>query len=160
MTKNVAKPSTEFGQTAKVNNFSPVFANKGMRKAPRKAYENREKLFFDDFESGTLDNWTVVRNGEGTDATDWRTTVSASTFPSSSIPAHSGDYVAMSRSWASTAYSVDNWLISPQVTLGGAMSFWVMDDGQYHEHYDIYISTTDTDLDSFTLLYSPGYRHA
>ena len=156
MTKNVAKPSTEFGQTAKVNNFSPVFANKGMRKAPRKAYENREKLFSDDFESGTLDNWTVVRNGEGTDATDWRTTVSASTFSGSSIPAHSGDYVAMSRSWASTAYSVDNWLISPQVTLGGAMSFWVMDDGQYHEHYDIYISTTDTDLGSFTLLYSPG----
>ena len=110
--------------------------------------------FFEGFENG-LDQWTVVRNGEGNGNTDWQI-VNSNTVFSNSIPAHGGDYVVMSRSWASSAYNVDNWLISPQVDLGGTMTYWVMDDGNYHEHYDIYVSTTTTDLSAFTKVYEPG----
>ena len=110
--------------------------------------------FSDDFESGTLDNWTTIRGNEGTEYTDWR--IFTGTFSSSTIPPHSGSYLAMSRSWSSSAYHVCNWLISPQVTLDGELSYWVMDDGQYHEHYDIYVSTTTADTTAFTLLYEPG----
>ncbi|MBQ9667222.1 MAG: choice-of-anchor J domain-containing protein [Prevotella sp.] len=112
----------------------------------------QEVVFFDDFENG-LDQWTTVRNGDGTTSTDWRTT-DATGFDGGTN--HSGNNVAMSRSWATNAYSVDNWLISPQVTLDGTLKFWVMDDGMYHEHYDIYVSTTTNDIDAFELLNSPG----
>ena len=115
-------------------------------------------LFSDDFENG-LDQWTIVRNGNGTDNTDWRQFNGV--FSSSTIAAHSGEYFACSRSWASSAYDVDNWLITPKVELGGTMTYWVMDDGQYHEHYDIYVCTTSFDADSFdpdafTMVYEPG----
>ena len=110
--------------------------------------------FSDDFESG-LGQWTIIRNGAGTASTDWRQ-FDPSSFSSDPPEAHSGDYVAMSRSWAGDAYSVDNWLISPQVPLGGTLKYWVMDDGTYHEHYDIYISTTTNDISAFTKVYEPG----
>ena len=112
-------------------------------------------VFFDDFENG-LDNWTVIRNGDGIDYTDWMQ-FNAFLFDSPSIYNYSGFYVARSRSWSSNiAYYADNWLISPQVPLDGVLKFWVMDDGTYHEHYDVYVSTTSNNISDFTLLYEPG----
>ena len=112
-----------------------------------------EGSFFDDFESGNLEGWTILREGEGTDYTDWRVVNSEDLF---TIAAHSGTNVVMGRSWNSDAYSVDNWLITPQVSLNGTLSYWVRDDGEYHEHYDVYVSTTTNDPTAFTLLYEPG----
>ncbi len=112
--------------------------------------------FFEDFESGELDGWTAIRNGEGTEYTDWRVVNSETLFSSGPIPAHSGSYVVMGRSWNSSAYNVDNWLITPQVDLGGTLSYWVLDDGQYHENCDVYISTTTNDINAFTLLADPA----
>lgn len=114
----------------------------------------RAPLFFDDFESG-LDNWTIIRNGDGIESTDWRL-FNATTFTSNPVPNYSGNYVAMSRSWSGDPYSVDNWLITPQVPLDGTLKFWVADDGTYHEHYDVYVSTTSNNISDFTLLYEPG----
>ena len=66
--------------------------------------------FFDDFENG-LDakGWTIIRNAEGDEYSDWRTFHLAD-FNEGSIPSYSGNYVAMSRSWTNTKYNVDNWL--------------------------------------------------
>ena len=115
-------------------------------------------VFSDDFESG-IGQWTVVRNGNGTANTDWRQ-FDPSNFTSSSFTAHSGDYVAMSRSYAGSAYSVDNWLISPEIDLGGAMIYWAMGDSEYPENYYVYVSTTtpdpnNFDPDAFTRVYAP-----
>ena len=112
-------------------------------------------LFFDDFENG-LSDWTTVRNGGGNSHTDWQTVESATYLSNVSIPAHSGKYVAKTRSWSAEAYDVDNWLISPQVTLDGTLRFWVIDDGSVHEHYDVYVSTTTNDIAAFTKIYEPG----
>ena len=114
--------------------------------------------FSDDFESGSLDTkgWTTIRNGQGTEYTDWRVVNSETAFSNGSYPAHSGTEVAMSRSYSGQAYGVDNWLITPQVTLDGTLSFWAMDDGEYHETFTVMVSTATNDLDDFTLLYSPG----
>ena len=112
-------------------------------------------LFFDDFEKG-LSDWTIIRNADGTEKTDWQTVRSASYFRNLKIPAHSGNYVAMSRSWAVDAFDVDNWLITPQVTLDGTLRFWVTDNGSQHEHYDVYVSTTTNDITAFTKIYEPG----
>ena len=111
--------------------------------------------FSEDFENG-LGQWTVVRNGEGDGNTDWHVVNSNTIFSDGAIPAHSGNYVVMTRSYNGSAVNVDNWLISPQVNLGGTMTYWVRDDGKYHEHYDIYVSTTTTDLSAFTKVYEPG----
>ena len=111
--------------------------------------------FFEDFENG-IGQWTVVRSGEGDGNTDWHVVNSNTVFDNEAIPAHSGNYVVMSRSYNGSAYNVDNWLISPQVNIGSTMTYWVMDDGQYHEHYDIYVSTTTTDISAFTKVYEPG----
>ena len=107
--------------------------------------------FFEDFENG-IDDWKIVRNDEGTSSTDWHV-ISPSSY---GISAHSGSKVAMSRSWYSSDYSVDNWLITPKVTLYGTLKFWVMDDGMYHDHYDIYVSTESDELEDFVLFASPG----
>lgn len=105
-----------------------------------------EMSFFDDFEDG-FDNWTVVRNGGGTANTDWQLYGNP----------YQGRYSAVVRSWYDgTAYTTDTWLISPQVTLGGTLKYWVRDDGKYHEEYNVYISTTGNDTKDFTLLAAPG----
>ena len=114
----------------------------------------------EDFENG-LGQWTAIRNNDGNEYLDWKIVNSNTVFNNEAIPAHSGDYVAMSRSWANSAYNVDNWLISPQVNLDGTLKYWVRDDGANHEHYDIYVCTTSFDANAFdetafTKIYEPG----
>ena len=120
-----------------------------------------EGSFYEDFESGSLTGWTVIRNGEGKANTDWHVVNSETVFSDGPIPAHSGTNVIMGRSWSSSAYNVDNWIITPQVTLSGKLYYWVKDDGKYHDHYDVYVSTTapdpdNFDADTFTKIYEPG----
>ena len=113
--------------------------------------------FKESFEDG-LGEWTTIRNGQGNSNTDWQI-VKASNYVMNQVPlqAHTGDYVMMTRSYYSPySYSVDNWLISPQVTLDGTLSFWVMDDGSYHEGYEVCVSTTDKEITSFTKIAEPG----
>jgi len=111
--------------------------------------------FTEDFENG-LGDWTVIRNGEGATNTDWRTFDATKLGNNGDRTNHSGSYVAMTRSWADTEYDVDNWLISPEVTLGGKLHYWVADDGNYHEYYAIYVSTTTNDVSAFTKVFEPG----
>lgn len=110
--------------------------------------------FFDDFESG-LTQWTTVANDYDASGTNWRQFDGSFTTP---IPAHGGTYMAMSRSYDGSDQSVDNWLISPQVTLDGTLRFWARnDDGAgYAEHYEIYVSTTTNDISNFTSIYVPA----
>ena len=96
--------------------------------------------FFYDFENG-LDGWTVIRNGGGIDETDWQT---------GNIAPYSGEYEAISRSYYSgNPYSVDNWLITPRVTLDGTLTFWVKCNASYPDHYQVYVSTSGTAIDNF-----------
>ena len=51
--------------------------------------------------------------------------------------------------------SPDNYLISPQVTLGGSISLYVkgVDENYCNEHLGVCVSTTGTDADDFTVVY-------
>lgn len=112
--------------------------------------EGYVKHFFEDFENG-LTGWTVIRNGEGSNSSDWQA-VSAN-------KAHGGSTVAASFSWRDgSAYDVDNWLITPAVELKDTLRFWVKDDGSYHDYYAVYVSTGNdpSDTDAFTMVYEPG----
>lgn len=111
---------------------------------------------FDDFENG-LDKWKTVRNGEGVIGSDWYQKEGC--FNDNVAP-HSGTHTAVSRSWANQDYDVDNWLISPQVTLGGTLKFWVRDDGKWHEYYEVLVSTTTQDISAFECVAKPGNASA
>lgn len=68
---------------------------------------------------------------------------------------HGGVGVIVSASYdneSNTALTPDNWLISPEVTLGGSLSFWAMgQDASYSaEKFGVYVCVGDpTDLNNF-----------
>ena len=53
---------------------------------------------------------------------------------------HNGPNCMWSYSWNGQAYSPDNWLISPEVPLGGTLTVWAMNySSSYPEHFAIYV---------------------
>lgn len=114
-----------------------------------------QPYFLETFEGENI-NWSVHNEG-GNSATNWRVTFFSD---GTNLHAHSGKRVVFGRSLdyaAQTAYKVDNWLFSPQVELGGILSYWLMDDGINHEHYEIWVSTTECVPDAFEKVAEPGH---
>ena len=92
-------------------------------------------------------SWTIV-DSDG-DGNNW-TQFNPMNFSEGGFTAYDGQYGAMSRSWLkSGALTPDNWLISPQVDLGGVLKYYIVDDGSYQETYRIYVSTTGTNIADF-----------
>ena len=115
-----------------------------------------EQVFFDGFENG-IDNWTTYALGNYTsDGTNWHQ-FDATSFSSGNVTNHTGNYVAMSRSYnGSQDVSVDNWLVSPQMTLGDVVKFWVDgDDSNFQEYYAVYVSTGTNAISDFTMVEAP-----
>ncbi|MCF7920477.1 MAG: choice-of-anchor J domain-containing protein [Candidatus Cloacimonetes bacterium] len=73
---------------------------------------------------------------------------------------HSGTKCVASASfWNNNALEPDNWLITPQIEIGGLsyLQFWIAAEDQFHfyEHYSVRLSTTNTNPDSFSeILYT------
>ena len=110
-------------------------------------------IFSDDFEND-LNNWTTV-DADG-DGFNWASHINTG---SGNFTTHSGDGVAYSESYhnnesgsGGTVLNPDNWLITPQVQLGGSVSFWAIgqDDEYFAEHFAIYVSTTGNNPSNFT----------
>ena len=104
--------------------------------------------FYEDFED-SLNGWTLVDyDGDGY---NWLHHINTG---SENLTAHSGLGVAYSMSYDNNygALTPDNWLISPQVPMGGTVSFWAVgqDDDYAEEHFAIYVSTTGTNISDFT----------
>ena len=92
-------------------------------------------------------SWTLI-DSDG-DGNNW-TQFNPMNFSEGGFTAYDGQYGAMSRSWLSSgALTPDNWLISPQVDLGGVLKYYIVDDGSYQETYRIYVSTTGTNIADF-----------
>ena len=109
-----------------------------------------ETVFFDDFENG-FGNWTTYALGDYTDDT-WALT--NSTLVDSY---HSGSYGALTRSYYNGVdVSVDNWLVSPQMTLGDVLKFWVVgDNNNYQEYFAVYVSTGTNATSDFVMVEAP-----
>ena len=70
---------------------------------------------------------------------------------------HTGTGLVVSGSYTNvtgSALTPDNWLISPQVELGGSFSMWAKGHQSAYpaEHFGIYVSTTGTNPSDFTML--------
>ena len=112
-----------------------------------------ETFFSENFENG-MGNWKVV-DSDG-DGYNWQLT-SASSFQfndGTTLQGKDGNMIAYSSSYGGVTGGLypDNWLISPKLDLQGTLRYWVLGDPNYPETYQVYISTTDTEIQSFTPL--------
>ena len=103
---------------------------------------------------GTTDGWTSIdKDGDGY---NWQ--LASALMSGYSISAHGGSDMMSSESYnktTTTALTPDNWLVSPQVTLGGTFSMYACaQDANYAaEHFGIYVSTSsNTNTNSFVKL--------
>ena len=103
-------------------------------------------LFYEDFEDGDLAQagWTVYTLGESPNTNGWYAYDASSNWTN-----HNGNYSASAWSWASSAYNANNWLVSPQVTLNGTLSFWVY--GNYEDEYEVLLSTNGYTTSDFNV---------
>jgi hypothetical protein len=117
----------------------------------------RETLTWD-FE-GSFEDWTTI-DADG-DGHNWE--LASVMMANYSHAGHSGDDMLTSESYYkdeddssnNTALTPDNWLVSPQVTLGGTFTMWAkaQDANWASEHFGIFVSTTsNTNTSSFTML--------
>ena len=102
-----------------------------------------------DFEDGTLGDWTSI-DADG-DGYEWYV-LDAST----GIVGHNeSNGFATSASYQSVALYPDNYLVSPQITLGGSISFYAcaQDASWPSEHFGVAVSTSgNTDAANFTTI--------
>ena len=106
-----------------------------------------DPIFEDGFENG-MGNWTIYARGYDDSAYNWLQYDGTSVDEGN----HTGDYVAASRSWLSSNgdQSVDNWLVTPQMTLGDVVKFWVACNDGYRDSYAVYVSTGSNVVTSST----------
>ena len=108
--------------------------------------------YYTGFEDGLPEGWTTFDNDN--DEHNW-------TFYNGSddIMPHSGSGCMYSASYLKNvgALQPDNWLVSPQITLGGTMKVWLkgQDDDDYMEHFAIYLSTTGNQKNDFVVTLVP-----
>ena len=98
-------------------------------------------IFYESFENG-LGDWTVYPGGDA-GAVEWYVDDPSQ---SASLTAHSGDNVV----WSFSDLNVhsDDWLVSPQLNLGGTLKYWVM--SEYQDAYEVKLSTTGIEIADFT----------
>ena len=118
-------------------------------------YRSGREEYFYDFEDGTSQGWTTI-DADG-DGYNWE--VGSILMAGYVIPSHGDGADCMSsQSYdndSGTALTPDNYLVSPQVALGGSISFWACaQDASYAaEHFGVAVSTTsNTDASTFTTL--------
>ena len=103
------------------------------------------------FEDG-MDNWTTI-DADG-DGHNW----GLASVLEGSYSAHSGNDMVCSQSYIDNvgALTPDNYLVSPQVQLGGSISFWACAQGAAEwaaEHFGVAVSTTgNTNASDFTTI--------
>lgn len=99
-----------------------------------------------DFEDGLPDGWTTIDN-DG-DGYTWKI-VNDDDY----VACHSGWGCMVSASYINKvgALNPDNWLVTPQIELGGLMKFWMrgQDDSDFMEHFAIYVSTKGVNVADF-----------
>lgn len=103
---------------------------------------NAQTLFSEDFESGSLSQWTVVDNDN--DGYEWEDYFGEGYGHNESSCVSSASYIN-----SVGALNPDNWLITAQPiaipATGYALSWYVaaMDANYYAEHYSVYVSTSN-----------------
>lgn len=125
------------------------------------------QVFYDSFE-GDFSTWTTYALDYSSDVTNWQKF--DMTDWNNDYHGHTGDNVARSQSYNRTDgdVSVDNWLVSPRMTLGDVVKFWVTGggyapgQGEVRDYYEVRVSTGTNAVSDFVFVaapdYAPGYQ--
>ena len=113
--------------------------------------------YYEGFENG-FGCWSTV-NGSA-DGQPWNVQTS---FSDGSVTPHTGNYMAASWSWNSSAMHADAWLISPKFVLPATLpageeltlSWWERTNSSYPDSYSVVLSTTTNDTAAFTTVLRP-----
>ena len=173
-TDEATKWSTEITFTTDI--AAPVPTNLSVTPAPTSAavswtgfadsYDLRYKVnttpdFVSDFDDSSLGSWTTI-DADG-DGYNWEIYSACTNYltaapgvgdgrDGSADRVVSGSYTNVTN----TALTPDNYLVSPQIALGGTITFWAYgqdDDTYYKEHFGVAVSTTgNTDAADFTTI--------
>ncbi|MCQ2304393.1 MAG: choice-of-anchor J domain-containing protein, partial [Bacteroidales bacterium] len=132
--------ASSYSMTTTSNRANTMFKSADLVRGAVRANRDGNVLTYD-FEDGTLQGWTSM-DADG-DGYTW--------FASSSYGSNSGSYAAVSESYRG-ALSPDNYLFSPQVTLGtgASISFYEASYYGYEEPIYLMVSTTGTNPSDFT----------
>ena len=129
--KNVAAPAKNKKQMLKM---SPLIkGSKSLRRAP-KAAPSADAIIWDFESEDQFNQWTIV-DSDG-DGFNWQY-FNNTGLSTGRMTANGGEGLVASASYdndTGTALNPDNWLISPEVTLGGGLSFWAC--GQSEDYCD------------------------
>ena len=112
--------------------------------------------FFYDFEDGTSQGWTFLQGPNSDSPDNWMHCVDYTTNDFSTGYGHNasnGFMISESYVQNTTPVHPDNYLVSPQIVLGGSINFWATNlDNEYGaEHFAVAVSTNgNTDVDDFT----------
>ena len=110
-------------------------------------YSENKKVEVTDFRDGLPTGWTTI-DADG-DGYNWKS------YTDDDL-GHGDDTCMGSASYDEDddkGLSPDNWLVSPQLTLGGTLSVWIkaMNPDYTDEHFAIYLSTTGNAKADFTV---------
>ena len=95
-----------------------------------------------DFEDKTMQGWTTYDEDE--DDYSWGRMYSTDL-------AHGSEWCVFA--WANSNAVPSNWLISPEITLGGTLSFYAKRNTESTgEKFQVYVSTTGTEISDFTAI--------
>ena len=119
-------------------------------------YRAIDTVYFESFEDGLPSGWTTIDN-DG-DGYNWLVSTEVGSFAS-----HSGSVCMTSASYDNNAGALtpDNWLITPLLDLQGTMKVWLRGQDESveydanKEHFAIYLSTTGTTVEDFTVTLVP-----
>ena len=108
-----------------------------------------------DFEDGTSQGWTFLQGPNGTSTHSW---MHSSEYPDDELTEghdNSNGFMLSESYISSTNEGVypDNYLVSPQIILGGSINFWAsnLDDDFGAEHFAVAVSTNgNSDVNDFT----------
>ena len=136
-----------------------ITANVNPEEGGNVTMNGRELVY--DFEDGTSQGWTFLKGTNGNSPNNWMHCVDYTPRDYTSGKGHnasdgfmlSESYISGVSSNSGTAVTPDNYLVSPQVRLGGSISFWATDvnDTYGAEHFAVAVSTNgNTDVNDFT----------
>jgi len=125
------------------------------------SYANQQVFFQENFSNG-LTNWKTVDVDNRTVHSEMVQTLQSigvtltggkMSWVSGKVSSNPDNYMALSTSYYNPAGRADDWLISPKITIGeGAYLEWsaIAFSSSYPDGYEVYISTTNDELQSFT----------
>ncbi len=119
------------------------------------ASSSETTTFSEDFENGIPATWTTIDGDD--DGNNWLALSEVSTVYTSysgtmSDWAHSGNNAATSPSFANSVgcFDSDQWLITPQVNLGGTLKFYAASTYSDLDAFEVLLSTSGTAISDFT----------